>query len=90
VDLPELSGPAISEIAPRGKPLVKASNAGIPVGSFSWSLHSRRIPSGTAKAEAGFMLFAFYSPKTALCVQTGLLVNSRYDVVDPARRKLLS
>ena len=45
----------ISEIAPRGKPSIKASSEALPVGSDSRIRASGRNPSVVGKAALGFM-----------------------------------
>src|ERR1700730_17821891 len=62
---PELSGPRISEIAPRGKPSIKASSGARPVGSASWSRASERNPSVVERAAVGFMQIRLFF---AICI----------------------
>src|SRR5260370_13325158 len=57
---PEVSEPRISEIAPRGKPSIKASSGARPVGSASWSRASGRNPSVVVRAAVGFMQFRLF------------------------------
>src|ERR1700693_602366 len=57
---PEVSGPRISEIAPRGKPSIKASSGARPVGSASWSRVFGRNPSVVVRAAVGFMQFRLF------------------------------
>ena len=57
---PELSGPRISEIAPRGKPLMRASSEATPVGSVSSGGVSGRNPNVVVRAAYGFMQFRLF------------------------------
>ena len=57
---PELSGPIISEMAPRGKPSMMASREGRPDARVSLGLDSGRNPSVAVRAALGFMQFRLF------------------------------
>ena len=77
---PELSGPMISEMAPRGKPSITASSEARPVGRDSRILASGRNPSVVMRAAFGFMQFRLFfayhivgaeAPLSRRCVARG-------------------